>query len=57
MKLHLLIGLGLVTGLEVYGQNVQKIDVADTLTTHEKKIDEVLSHYPKHLVIFLTVRR
>ncbi|MFP7658125.1 SusC/RagA family TonB-linked outer membrane protein [Chryseobacterium proteolyticum] len=42
MKLHLLIGLGLVTGLEVYGQNVQKIDGADTIKTHEKKIDEVV---------------
>ncbi|ASW73979.1 TonB-dependent receptor [Chryseobacterium piperi] len=42
MKLHLLIGLGLITGLEAYGQNVQKTGGPDSLKTHEKNIDEVV---------------
>ncbi len=42
MKLQLLIGLGLVTGLEIHAQNLQKTDRTDTVSTHEKKIDEVV---------------
>ncbi|WP_407483102.1 SusC/RagA family TonB-linked outer membrane protein [Elizabethkingia meningoseptica] len=42
MKLQLLIALGLVSGLEAYGQKLPGAGSVDTLKTGEKKIDEVI---------------